>query len=89
MSPRLRAFRSRQPVFENLESRIALDANSVFLVTGAAGSIGSEICRQLLQLSPTRPPLRLFRRHHGAGDLRVGKRRVFEFAGTPSGRCAG
>ena len=43
---------SRDPVHLDLSSLHRWIDNRVLLVTGSAGSIGSEICRQLLQFSP-------------------------------------
>lgn len=42
----------REPVELNLESISEYVDNQVILVTGAGGSIGSEICRQLCRFSP-------------------------------------
>ncbi len=39
--------------FQTIEARLAL-AGKVILVTGAAGSIGSELCRQLIAYQPAR-----------------------------------
>ncbi len=44
----------REPVQLDLENIRQWIDNRVLLVTGSAGSIGSEICRQLLQFSPKR-----------------------------------
>ena len=44
----------REPVKLELENIRQWIDNRVLLVTGSAGSIGSEICRQLLQFSPKR-----------------------------------
>ncbi len=44
----------REPVQLDLEKIRQWIDNRVLLVTGGAGSIGSEICRQLLQFSPKR-----------------------------------
>jgi FlaA1/EpsC-like NDP-sugar epimerase len=44
----------REPVVLDLESIRRWIHDRVLLVTGSAGSIGSEICRQLLQFSPRR-----------------------------------
>ena len=44
----------REPVALDLESIRRWIDHRVLLVTGSAGSIGSEICRQLLQFSPRR-----------------------------------
>lgn len=43
----------RQPVDTELESIAGFVTNKRILVTGAGGSIGSELCRQLLRFSPT------------------------------------
>lgn len=42
----------REPVRVDLESMAGYIRNQVVLVTGAGGSIGSELCRQLMRLSP-------------------------------------
>ncbi len=44
----------REPVQLDLENIRQWIDNRVLMVTGSAGSIGSEICRQLLQFSPQR-----------------------------------
>ncbi len=44
----------REPVVLDMESIRRWIDHRVLLVTGSAGSIGSEICRQLLQFSPER-----------------------------------
>ncbi|MBI3789557.1 MAG: polysaccharide biosynthesis protein [Gemmatimonadetes bacterium] len=44
----------REPVVTDLKSVSALASGRVVLVTGAGGSIGSELCRQLSTLSPSR-----------------------------------
>ena len=44
----------REPVTTSLESARALAAGRTVLVTGAGGSIGSELCRQLVGLGPKR-----------------------------------
>ena len=44
----------REPVQLDLENIRQWIDNRILLVTGSAGSIGSEICRQLLQFSPKR-----------------------------------
>jgi FlaA1/EpsC-like NDP-sugar epimerase len=43
----------RAPIETNLEAVRALTTERVVLVTGAGGSIGSELCRQLAQLGPS------------------------------------
>ena len=45
-------FLGRKPVEESLPDGIAAYANRVILVTGAGGTIGSELCRQLLAFGP-------------------------------------
>ncbi len=42
----------REPIKTDLEQVSALASNRTVLVTGAGGSIGSELCRQLAQLGP-------------------------------------
>jgi FlaA1/EpsC-like NDP-sugar epimerase len=44
----------REPITTSLESVRSLVANETVLVTGAGGSIGSELCRQLVGLGPKR-----------------------------------
>jgi FlaA1/EpsC-like NDP-sugar epimerase len=44
----------REPVRTDLQQVARLAAGQVVLVTGAGGSIGSELCRQLAQLGPAR-----------------------------------
>ena len=44
----------REPVHLDIEDIRQWIDGRVILVTGSAGSIGSEICRQLLQFSPQR-----------------------------------
>ena len=44
----------REPVEVDLESIAGYISNEVVMVTGAGGSIGSELCRQLSRLGPTR-----------------------------------
>lgn len=44
----------REPVTTSLDSTRALAAGRTVLVTGAGGSIGSELCRQLVGLGPKR-----------------------------------
>lgn len=44
----------REPVQTDLQQVARLAAGQVVLVTGAGGSIGSELCRQLAQLAPAR-----------------------------------
>jgi FlaA1/EpsC-like NDP-sugar epimerase len=44
----------REPVEADLESIAKYVTDEVVLVTGAGGSIGSELCRQLARVSPTR-----------------------------------
>ena len=44
----------REPVEADLESIAEYVTGEVVLVTGAGGSIGSELCRQLARVSPTR-----------------------------------
>lgn len=44
----------RDPIETNLDEVSSLVSNKTVLVTGAGGSIGSELCRQLAQLGPTR-----------------------------------
>ena len=44
----------REPIETNLEQVGALVTGKTVLITGAGGSIGSELCRQLAQLSPER-----------------------------------
>ena len=44
----------REPITTDVEKVRALAAERVVLVTGAGGSIGSELCRQLAHLSPSR-----------------------------------
>ncbi|HEY4304178.1 MAG TPA: nucleoside-diphosphate sugar epimerase/dehydratase [Gemmatimonadaceae bacterium] len=44
----------RDPIETNLDQVGALVTNRTVLVTGAGGSIGSELCRQLAQLRPAR-----------------------------------
>lgn len=44
----------REPVRTDLKQVARLAAGQVVLVTGAGGSIGSELCRQLAQLAPAR-----------------------------------
>ncbi len=44
----------RPPIETDLQSVSALATGRVVLVTGAGGSIGSELCRQLAQLAPFR-----------------------------------
>jgi FlaA1/EpsC-like NDP-sugar epimerase len=44
----------REPVREELERVGAYLANQVVLVTGAGGSIGSELCRQIARVGPRR-----------------------------------
>jgi FlaA1/EpsC-like NDP-sugar epimerase len=44
----------REPVETDLESIAGYLANEVVLVTGAGGSIGSELCRQIARMGPTR-----------------------------------
>ncbi len=43
----------REPVQPNKELMQACIANKVVMVTGAGGSIGSELCRQIIQLQPS------------------------------------
>ena len=45
-------FLGRKPVEESLPDGIVAYANRVILVTGAGGTIGSELCRQLLAYGP-------------------------------------
>ncbi len=44
----------REPVEADLESIAGYLASEVVLVTGAGGSIGSELCRQIARMGPTR-----------------------------------
>jgi FlaA1/EpsC-like NDP-sugar epimerase len=44
----------REPVETDLESIAGYLAHEVVLVTGAGGSIGSELCRQIARMGPTR-----------------------------------
>ena len=44
----------REPIQTDLAAVSALATNRTVLVTGAGGSIGSELCRQLLALNPAR-----------------------------------
>ena len=44
----------RDPMSADIESLRSLIKSSVVCVTGAGGSIGSELCRQILQLHPSR-----------------------------------
>jgi FlaA1/EpsC-like NDP-sugar epimerase len=44
----------REPVESDLDSIAEYVTGEVVLVTGAGGSIGSELCRQLARVSPTR-----------------------------------
>src|SRR6476620_5702210 len=44
----------REPVRMELERVGAYLANAVIMVTGAGGSIGSELCRQIARVNPTR-----------------------------------
>ncbi len=44
----------RTPIQTDLEAVGALVSNRVVMVTGAGGSIGSELCRQVARLSPSR-----------------------------------
>ena len=44
----------REPVEVDLEAIAGYVSNEVVMVTGAGGSIGSELCRQLSRLGPAR-----------------------------------
>jgi FlaA1/EpsC-like NDP-sugar epimerase len=44
----------REPVDVDLDSAVSYVAGETVLVTGAGGSIGSELCRQLIRLGPQR-----------------------------------
>ena len=44
----------REPVEADLESIAGYLTDEIVLVTGAGGSIGSELCRQIARISPTR-----------------------------------
>jgi len=44
----------RDPIETNLDQVASLVSNKTVLVTGAGGSIGAELCRQLSQLGPAR-----------------------------------
>jgi FlaA1/EpsC-like NDP-sugar epimerase len=69
----------RDPVQLNLDSVKCQIAGRVIMVTGAAGSIGSELCRQLLSYSPSKlicvdqAETPLFYLQHATSDSRVEK----------------
>jgi FlaA1/EpsC-like NDP-sugar epimerase len=69
----------RDPVQLNLDSVKCQIAGRVIMVTGAAGSIGSELCRQLLSYSPSKlicvdqAETALFYLQHATSDSKVEK----------------
>jgi len=55
---------NRQPIRTDLEEVRSLLAGQCVLVTGAGGSIGSELCRQILQARPSK--LVMFEKHENS-----------------------